>query len=787
MTEPQDFESLDELFRKTFDGLPENASPSGWDRHSDRVWQHVQTSIQPPRSGWSTKAITLVSALAVTIDLAGPTISSVAPATNAYVNNTQVSYTFSEAVASGSVTWTRTGGAADSGGSPAGTHTQTLTGGELATGAHSAITLTNNPTLVSGTIYTITWNATDAAGNTATAVSSTNVTYDTTLPVISSVAPASSSSVNNTGVSYTLSEVCQSGSITWTRTGGSADSGGSPAGTHTQALTGSELNAGAFSGSITNNPTLADGAIYSIAFNCTDRAGNVATTVTSTNVTYSPGVLAITTADTLDADNDGKIDTYRVTFNKPVNDSTFPGHAGHNALGTVTTHWLVAGYTNVRIVTGTLVPGGSDTANDATIYIRFDENVQTCSSASQVGCDTDAKPDLTTTTDTPTANPRIEDLTAAKLSPVTTGSVTEADQSKPVLIAARSLSTTTADAIFSEPVDTTTGQTATNYVITGGTNPTVSAATRDGTNTNIVHLTTGTQTGGQAYTLTVNTNVKDLANLSMNASANTANFNGVQNPVVSGVVTTSATTLTITFNESVTAASTECSTTTACAAIFDNTSIPILSAVSTAGAGNNAATYTLTVNPMVEGQSYTVTVLQNTVTSVATGNKMLNTNNSATFNGDGRPGVSIVSSDTSTACANAGTSPVTAQFTRVVVQYDQTVSATATTLANYKITACITGDCLSGTGAPNSTQAQAVTDKGGNKYWVDFSGTQTFDSDTSRYQLTISGVQDSTGNAVATPTNLSFRCGDDATPPGLIGASVVTATAGSTATVALFL
>ena len=67
MTEPQDFESLDELFRKTFDGLPENASPSGWDRPSDRVWQHVPATIQPPKSGRSTKAITLVSALAVTI------------------------------------------------------------------------------------------------------------------------------------------------------------------------------------------------------------------------------------------------------------------------------------------------------------------------------------------------------------------------------------------------------------------------------------------------------------------------------------------------------------------------------------------------------------------------------------------------------------------------------------------------------------------------------------------------------------------------------------------------
>ena len=67
MTEPQDFESLDELFRKTFDSLPETPSKSGWDRPSERVWQHVQATVQPPQSGWSAKAVTLVSALVVTV------------------------------------------------------------------------------------------------------------------------------------------------------------------------------------------------------------------------------------------------------------------------------------------------------------------------------------------------------------------------------------------------------------------------------------------------------------------------------------------------------------------------------------------------------------------------------------------------------------------------------------------------------------------------------------------------------------------------------------------------
>lgn len=67
MTEPQDFDSLDDLFRKTFDNLPETPAPSGWDRPSERVWQHVQATVKPPNSGWSAKAISLVSALAVTV------------------------------------------------------------------------------------------------------------------------------------------------------------------------------------------------------------------------------------------------------------------------------------------------------------------------------------------------------------------------------------------------------------------------------------------------------------------------------------------------------------------------------------------------------------------------------------------------------------------------------------------------------------------------------------------------------------------------------------------------
>jgi hypothetical protein len=158
-----------------------------------------------------------------------------------------------------------------------------LVGAELAAGAHNNITITNNPTLVDGAVYSVQFDCTDFASNASTPITVTNVTYDFTAPVISSTAPASNAFVNHTQVSYTFSEACASASITWPRTGGVAD-GASP---HVKALVGAELNAGAHNNiTITNNPTLVDGAVYSIAFNCADAAGNLASTVTNTNVTY---------------------------------------------------------------------------------------------------------------------------------------------------------------------------------------------------------------------------------------------------------------------------------------------------------------------------------------------------------------------------------------------------------------------------------------------------------------------------------------------------------------------
>ena len=253
----------------------------------------------------------------VTYDVTAPVVSATAPVNNAMVNSTKVSYTLSEAVLSGTITWTQTGGTVD----PASPQIMALTGAELGSGIHAGITLGNAPVLVDGTIYSITYDVTDLAGNNGLAVVNTNITYDATLPVISAAAPVTGSYVKDTKVSYTLSEAALSGTITWTQTGGTAD-----VTIHTQALTGAELNSGAHANiTLTNAPILVDGAIYTIAYDVTDLAGNNAVTVTNTNVTYdvSVPVISATTPVTGSFVKDTKVS---YTLSEVALSGTLPGH-----------------------------------------------------------------------------------------------------------------------------------------------------------------------------------------------------------------------------------------------------------------------------------------------------------------------------------------------------------------------------------------------------------------------------------------------------------------------------
>lgn len=276
----------------------------------------------------------------ITYDTTAPTLTSVAPANNAYIRNittsSPINYTVSEALGSGSITMTRTGGTED-GDSP---HVCTLKGTALNSGTHTGLNLsdtanacTSAQTLVDGTVYTFTFNATDEAGNAATTVTRTGLTFDATPPAFSDIAPASDSYIrnisNSSQVNYTLSESLASGSITMTRTGGTAD-----ATVHTCTLKGTALNSGTHTGfdltdtvnGCTVSQSLVDRAAYSFAFSGTDLAGNTGSS-TITNVTFDASPYYVTGLTSSKADGTyglGTLIPIQVVFNEEVKVSGTP-------------------------------------------------------------------------------------------------------------------------------------------------------------------------------------------------------------------------------------------------------------------------------------------------------------------------------------------------------------------------------------------------------------------------------------------------------------------------------
>ena len=211
-----------------------------------------------------------------------PVFSSTTPGSNSYINTTTVGYTLSKDVASGTITFTRTGGSPDA----LSPHTYPFTAPDLTAGSHS---VTTGLSLVNGAIYSVSFDAVDAVGTSAVTVANTNILYDTTAASVTLDSPVSGSRTNNTQVSFTLSKDAASARIVYTNTGGTSD-GTSP---HTYNLSGAELTSG--SHTVTTNLPLVDGAVYTVDIeNVVDLEGNVSAVVSNTNVTYDTTAVAIT-------------------------------------------------------------------------------------------------------------------------------------------------------------------------------------------------------------------------------------------------------------------------------------------------------------------------------------------------------------------------------------------------------------------------------------------------------------------------------------------------------------
>ena len=246
----------------------------------------------------------------------------------------------------------------------------------------------------------------------------------------------------------------------------------------------------------------------------------------------------ILSAATLDLNNNGKIDAYRITFSEAVLDSTFPGYL-NNAIGGVTGSWAVAGYSNVRLIHGTQVSVMSsgfftDTANDPVLYIAFDENAGVCNSGLQIGCDTGTKPDLTM------PGSGLTDMANNPLAVFGAGGVIEADNAPPKLMGTAVPNNVTVQIVLSENVASATAECgpgssqpgvscATRYTINNGL--TVNSAIMlggAGVNGPVIVLTTSLQSMSTLYTITIGSGiVQDLAGQAITVPNNTVTFTGV--------------------------------------------------------------------------------------------------------------------------------------------------------------------------------------------------------------------------------------------------------------------
>ena len=258
---------------------------------------------------------TTVTNTGVTFDTTAPTISSTAPATNAFINTSKVSYSLSEAVSSGAIVFTQTGGSADVN-SP---HTCALQGTALNTGAHTDLVMATGANactawanaLVDGAVYTVTFDATDKASNAGATVTNTGVTFDTTAPTISLVSLGADAYVNladaTSGVNIDVTTVGVEDGQTVSCT--ITDTGAGSVGPVTNTTT---TNAA----TIASTPltSLADGVITATC-SVSDLAGNAATPVIDTATKDVVGPAPNLVSPSGGASTNASNNTFALTYN----------------------------------------------------------------------------------------------------------------------------------------------------------------------------------------------------------------------------------------------------------------------------------------------------------------------------------------------------------------------------------------------------------------------------------------------------------------------------------------
>lgn len=491
-----------------------------------------------------------------------------------------------------------------------------------------------------------------------------NVNYDTTPPQVVSASAATDHSVDvvfNEAVDQATAETVSNYSIT----SGLSVTGAAlqPDGKTVRLTTTAQTNGAAYTVSVNNVKDISGNAMTTpgtATFNGVDTTpptvvSAISVTDSSVDVQFSEPVdpntaqnaanysispsLAVTAA-VLQAD--GR--TVRLTTARQTLQASYTVTAGNIAdlSGNIIAGNNSASFTGTDTTPPTVV--SATTVNDTTVDVLFSEAVD--GTSAQSAANYSISPSLAVTAAVLQADGKTVRLTTDKQTyqinytvtvngvkdlagNVINGNNTEvfggADTTPPSVNSATGQSNDSVNVVFSEPVDTASAQDISNYAISPSLSVSSAVLQSDGVT---VKLSTSAQTGGANYTVTV-TGVKDLAGNIVNASGNTSSFVGTSPPsgnppqVVSAAAINSST-VDVTFNATMDPATAQ--------NVADYSISPTLG-ITGAILKGDGVTVELSTAAQTAGNVYTVTV---TNIQDIYGNIIGNSNNTATFTGNGR-------------------------------------------------------------------------------------------------------------------------------------------------------
>ena len=235
-------------------------------------------------------------------DFTPPKLTWFTPLSGDAVNHKKVSFSNSELLKSGSITWSWVSGISDNDS----LHIMQLFKEELNSGTFGPSSIANAPSLVDGGIYNISYSAFDPAGNESNIIYIEDILYDITQPQIVLSYPLPRSISKTSAVSYSLSETLFEAEFKWMWLGGVSD----PSAPFTAVLTREEMQEGVHvEVDLENSPQVVENALYTMSLSGSDRAGNKAKKafVPGLQYDFTPPELSIIDPDSGSAVNYKKV------------------------------------------------------------------------------------------------------------------------------------------------------------------------------------------------------------------------------------------------------------------------------------------------------------------------------------------------------------------------------------------------------------------------------------------------------------------------------------------------